>query len=73
MLKYSITKNNEGRTPITTTVIKPTIIYEGVTLMFIRKKHIMGIALLNVFMEIFSPKYKHRPSKKHTLRSNQEI
>lgn len=46
MLKYSITNNNEGKTPIyTTTVIKPTFFYGATTLMFIRKKHIMGIEL----------------------------
>lgn len=46
MLKYSITNDNEGKIPIyTTTVIKPKFIYGAVTLMFIRKKHIMGIEL----------------------------
>lgn len=45
MLKYSITNNNEGKTLNTTTVIKPKTIYGGVTLMFIGKKHIMGIEL----------------------------
>lgn len=46
MLKYLITNDNEGKTPIyTTTVIKQKFICGAVTLMFIRKKLIMGIEL----------------------------